>query len=259
MSGILVSDFVIVFLIFLRIIGVLIAAPIFGSDSVPSLIKVFLAAFISYITFLSINVTKVPVETEFLPLALLGAKEMITGLIMGFALNMVFYAISFAGFLIGFNMGLSMAVTFNPASEEGEESVIGQAINIAAILIFLLINGHHYIISAVVASFKVIPLGKFTITEPAYQLLIKYSGAVFVIAVKIASPIIVTYFLVTLAQGIIARVIPQMQIFFVAQPLVTGIGYLILIITLPMYVYFLKNLLKAYETNLYNLIKAMGA
>lgn len=258
MSGILVSDFVIVLLIFLRIIGVFIASPIFGSESIPGLVKVFLAGFIAYITFLTINTNNTPVETEFLPLALLGAKEIITGLIIGFTMNMVFYAVSFAGFLIGFNMGLSMAVTFDP-SAQSEENVIGQAINIIAVLVFLLINGHHYIISAAVASFKIIPIGKFTITEPAYHLLIKYSGAVFIIAVKIASPIIVSYFLVTLAQGIIARVIPQMQIFFVAQPLVTGIGYIILMISLPMYVYFLKNLLKDYEANLYNLIKAMGA
>lgn len=258
MSSLLVTDFVFVLLIFLRIIGVFISAPIFGSDSVPGVVKVFLAAFIAYITFLSINTNKAPVAVEFLPLALLGAKELITGLIIGFSINMVFYAVSFAGFLMGFNMGLNMAVTLNPA-EGSEENVIGEAINIAAILIFLLINGHHYIISATVASFKVIPLGKFTVTEPVFHLLIKYSSAVFIIAVKISSPIMVTYFLITLAQGIIARVIPQMQIFFVAQPLVSGIGYLLLVIIFPMYVYFLKNLLQDYETNLYNLIKAMGA
>jgi flagellar biosynthetic protein FliR len=257
MTEILVPDFVKVLLIFLRILGVFISAPIFGSESLPKLVKVLLSAFIAYITFLSIDTTKIPVATELIPLGIFGMKEILTGLIIGFSLNMVFYGVSFAGYLIGFNMGLTMATAFNPGMET-EENVIGEVINFAAFLIFLFINGHHYIISATVASFKAIPIGKFTITGPAFQLLIKYTGFVFIIAVKIASPIIVSYFLVVLAEGILARVIPQMQIFFVAQPLVTGIGYLLLISSLPVYVFFLKNLLKSYELNLYNLIKAMG-
>lgn len=258
MTNIPVTDFVAVLLIFMRILGVLIASPIFGSNSIPVIVRILLSAFIAYIAFLSLDTNSFPKEVEFLPLAVYGVKEIITGLIIGFALNMVFYAVSYAGLLIGFDMGLSMAIVFNPG-QETEENIIGQALNIMAIFVFFIINGHHYLISATVASFKIIPIGKFVINEPTYQLLIKYTGAVFILAVKIASPIMISYFLIVLAEGILARVIPQMQIFFVAQPLVTGIGYLLLIVALPIYVYFLKNLLKSYETNLYNLIKAMGA
>ena len=62
-----------------------------------------------------------------------------------------------------------------------------------------------------------------------------------------------------IAEGIIARVIPNMQVFFVTQPLKIGLGFALLISVTPVYVYVIKNLLKDYEDNLFQLIKAMGS
>jgi flagellar biosynthetic protein FliR len=98
----------------------------------------------------------------------------------------------------------------------------------------------------------------FTINQSVYQLLVKYSAAVFIIAVKIASPIMVSYFLIYLAEGIIAKVIPQMQVFFVVQPLVVGLGFILLVALAPVYLYVIKYLLKGYEANLMSIIRAMG-
>ncbi|MGE5399342.1 MAG: flagellar biosynthetic protein FliR [Ignavibacteriales bacterium] len=256
--NILVNDFVITLLIFLRIIAVFSSAPIFSNQSFPALGKIFLAGVVAYMTFLTLDIQKIHVDIDFFSIALFGLKEVVTGLIMGFTLNLVFYGISFAGMLIGTDMGLNMASVLNPM-QETEVNVVGQLIDIFAIMIFFMINGHHYIIRAVVTSFKIIPLGKYSLTQPAFDLFIKYTAAVFVIAVKIASPIMVSYFLVHLAEGIIARVIPQMQVFFVTQPLKLGIGFLLLICILPIYMFFLKNLLQNYENSLFDLIKAMGS
>ena len=177
---------------------------------------------------------------------------------MGFSLNLVFYGFSFAGSLMGFDMGLNMAQFFNP-SDETESNLLSQFIYIFAILVFFLINGHHYLIRELSYSFKVIPIGKFTVNKSVLDLLVKYSGNVFVIAVKIASPILISFFLVNIAEGITARVIPQMQIFFVTQPLKIGLGFLMLVATTPLMVFVIKNLLKSFEDNLFTLIKAMGA
>ncbi len=258
MTNILVADFLVVIMIFLRIMGVFTAAPIFGNQSIPVIIRVLISAFIAYITFLTIDTTAIEIQPEFLPLAIFGFKEILTGLIIGFSLNLVFYGISFAGWIVGFNMGLSMANAFNPTTDI-ENNIIGEVFFIFAAIVFFLINGHHYIISAVVASFKVIPLGNFTLNEAAYILLLKYSAAVFVIAIKIASPIIVSYFLVIIGEGIIARVIPQIQVFFITQPLKVGLGFLLLSFAVPMYLYIFKQVLKSYEESLYNLLKAMGS
>lgn len=257
MTEIMIADFVIWFLIFMRIFAAFLAAPVFNSASIPMLVKVFLSVFIAYIAFLSLDKSHIQVDTRFLALSLLAIKELITGLLMGFCVNLVFHGIAFAGMFIGQDMGLSMANVFNP-TEGTDANVIGEVFNILAILLFFLIDGHHYIIRGVVSSLKVVPLGSYTLNSAVFDLFIKYTAAVFVIAVKIASPIMVSFFLVHLAEGIVARVIPQIQVFFVTQPLMIGAGLLFIISLLPVYVFFIKYLLKSYEDLLFGLIRAMG-
>jgi flagellar biosynthetic protein FliR len=257
MINIPIADFVIVLLIFLRILSAFVASPIYGHEGIPALAKVFLSLIISYIVFLTIDKSKILVEYNMAWIFTNAVKEIITGLILGFMLNFVFQGISYSGTLIGFEMGLSMSQVLNPL-DNTSENVVGNIFFYASIVIFFLINGHHYIISGLVYSFSVFQVGTFTLKEPVYLLLINYSFAVFIIAVKITSPIIASYFLIHIGEAIIAKVIPQMQVFFVAQPLMIGIGFMLLITLVPVYLYVIKYLLKGSEDNLYLLIKAMG-
>lgn len=257
MMNIPVTDFVIVLLIFMRIIAAFVVSPIFGDRAFPVIAKIFLALVISYICFLTIDKSKITVEFGVVWLMVNALKEVITGAILGFMLNFVFYAVQFAGSLIGLSMELSMAETLNPI-DGSSTNVISQAYYFASILILFLINGHHYIISGLVYSFSIVHLGKYAITTPVYQLIIQYAGAVFVIAVKIASPILVSFFLVYIGEGILTRVVPQMQVFFVTQPLILILGFFLLVSLTPMYIYAIKSLLHGYEDNLVTIIKAMA-
>jgi len=154
-------------------------------------------------------------------------------------------------------MGLNMSQVFNPV-DESETNILGEIIYLAAVLIFFLINGHHYLIRALEYSFSVVPIGKFSVTQSVFDLLVKYAANVFVIAVKVAAPILISFFLVHIAEGIISRVIPQMQIFFVTQPLKLGLGFVLLAMVAPLLIYVIKGLLKSFEDNLFVLVKAMG-
>lgn len=257
MINLAVGEFIIMILIFLRIISAFASAPIFGQKVVPILVKIFLSMIIAYIISFTIDKSNIVVETNLIWLMTNGIKEIITGLIIGFTLNIVFHGISYAGSMIGFGMQFSLATSLNPFDLTNNND-IGQILYYGTVMVFLLINGHHYIISALVYSFSVVHIGKFSVSEPAFQLLLKYTGAVFVIAFKIASPLIVSYFLVYLAEGIMTKVIPQMQIFFISQPLIIGMGFVLLAGLMPIYVYVMKFLLKDYESKLSLLIKAMG-
>ena len=257
MINIPVADFVIVLLIFMRITAAFTSSPIYGHPAIPALVKVFLSLIISYIVFLTIDKSQIQVELSIAWLFVNAVKEILTGLIIGFTLNFIFHGITYAGMLIGFDMGLAMASELNPI-DGTSGNVVGDFIYYSSILLFFLINGHHYIITSLVYSFAVIHIGKFTINQPVYDLIVKYSGAVFIIAVKIASPILVSFLLIQIAEGIMSKVIPQMQIFFVAQPLLIGIGLFMLASLVPVYIYVIKYLLKGYEDNLVILIRAMG-
>lgn len=253
-----VREFIILFLIFLRISSALVSAPFFGNKIIPAVTKVFISLVISYIIFLSTDHSAIKdVPTGWL-LLVYSFKEVITGLIIGFALQFVFFGVSYAGTLIGFEIGLNLAEVFNP-SEEINSNIIGELLYYSAIMIFLLINGHHYLIRALQQSFNIIGIGMFSFHEPLYQTIIKLAGSVFVIAVKIATPIIVSFFLINIAEGIVSRMIPNMQVFFVTQPLKVGLGLFMLGVISPVFIYIIKDLLRNYENQLYVLITSMSS
>jgi len=257
MTNILINDFIIVLFILLRIVSAFVASPFYGHVAIPGQVKVLLALVIAYMTFLSLPNRELNVEITLWMFFFFGVKEVFTGLIIGYSLNIIFYGISFAGSLMGIEMGLSMAEVFNPLADSNN-NVIGDIMYFMALLIFLMIDGHHYLIRGLIYSFRVIPIGKLALSDSFLTLLLRYSGAVFVIAVKIASPLMVTFFLVNIASGVITRIIPQMQVFFVTQPLMLGLGFFMIIAVIPIYIYVIKNLLKDYEDQLYQIIRAMG-
>lgn len=257
MTEILVTHFIIFLFVFVRIISVFTSAPLFSNENFPILAKIGLSLVTAYLIFTFIDKGNIQLEISLWFIAINVLKEIVTGLIIGFSINIVFYAVSFAGSLMGFDIGLAMANVFNP-SEGTQNNVIGEYIYILAVLIFLLINGHHYIIRGITYSFTIIPLGHYSINAEVYDYIVKLGAAVFILAVKMASPIMVTFFLVHIGAGILARIIPQMQVFFVLYPLKIGLGIFLLILTTPLYLYIIKSLLSSYEEKLYKLIQLMS-
>ncbi len=258
MAEILTIDFLTGIMIFLRISAMFVFAPIYNSDNIPVLVRLALALIVTYIAFFSVDKIIIPQNFGFVILILYGIKEILTGVIMGMTLNIVFHGVSFAGLLFGRDMGLAMTQMFDPSSNT-QGNIISTLLVLTIIVVFVLINGHHFVVQAVTYSFKIIPIGKFQVTESVYKLLVKYSASIFILAVKIASPVIVAFFLVHLASGIIARVSPSFQVFFVLLPLKLMLGVLLLALVTPLYVYLFKDLIYQYEKDLFELVKAIGA
>jgi flagellar biosynthetic protein FliR len=257
LTEVLVGDFVTGLLIFLRITAMIFVAPVFNSTFVPKFVKLLLSLTVTYVIFFTVPKMEFSPDDSLLPLALYGIKEVITGLIMGYMLNFVFWALSFAGFLLSREIGLMMANMFDPNSE-ANDNIIGALLVFLGIMIFFIIKGPEYIITSLSFSFKAIPLGSFTFNESVFQLIIRLSAQVFVLGLKIASPLIVAFFLVHVASGIISRISPTFQVFFVLLPLKLGLGIFLMILMLPVFAYAIRDILSGYENNLMELLKAMS-
>jgi flagellar biosynthesis protein FliR len=256
MTELFISDFLTGVMIFLRIGAMLAFSPIYGNTAIPMLPRLALALVISYIVFFSVPAYPFSADENFLFLILFGIKESLVGITMGFVLGMVFQGISFAGLLVGRDMGLAMSSMFDPITGD-DGNIIATLLSMAAGIVFILINGHHFIIESLAYSFKVIPLGGFKVTEAALDLIIKYSGSIFILAVKISSPIVVAFFLIHIASGIISRVSPSFQVFFVLLPLKIGLGIFLMILVMPLYIYLFRALLFEYEDKLIEIIKVL--
>jgi flagellar biosynthesis protein FliR len=257
MTELLVSDFITGLMIFIRIGAMLTVVPFYNSNSIPALVRLALSLIITYMIFFNVEAYPFKVDDSLALLFIFGFKEVFVGVIMGFTLNIVFQGISFAGLLVGRDMGLAMSSMFDPVSGD-DGNIVATILSMAAVIVFILINGHHFVVQSLSYSFTVIPIGGFAVTESAYELIVKYSGSIFVLSVKIASPLIVAYFLIHLASGIIARVSPSFQVFFVLIPLKIGVGLFLLVLVMPLYIYLFRDLMYEYEGKLFEILKVLS-
>ena len=182
-----------------------------------------------------------PTVTGPVALALGLFREIILGAAIGLAVKIFFAAAQLAGQTVGYQMGMAIANVMDPATS-AQVPILAQFNNLIAVLIFLVINAHHWFIRALAESFNRIPLGGFDFSPAVFEHLIRLSSTMFLVAVKIGAPVIVALLLTSVALGLVARTVPQMNIFMVAMPLKIVIGLVFLGICLPHMVSFLRQL-----------------
>ncbi|MCP4703399.1 MAG: flagellar type III secretion system protein FliR [candidate division Zixibacteria bacterium] len=221
-------------LITFRAGGLFLTAPILGHHSIPMTIRAGFAVVLAIVLIPFASQAPMPAVESIWLLALLAAKELMVGLILGFLFSLLFSGIRMGGGIVGFQMGLLMANVLDP--EAGSQiSVIAEFWIVIASLIFLAIDGHHAIIAAFADSYKLLPVGAVSFTGPAGEAIVRMSAYAFTMAVKISAPIVITLFLVSVSLGVVARTVPQMNIFIVGMPLKIGIGFLVMAMVLPIF------------------------
>lgn len=243
-------------LIFARVGAILLTAPLFSSGSIPVHVKVGLSFMLAVIVFplVSVNDTFV-----LLPIASLGiamAGEVLIGVIIGFTARLLFAAVQLAGQLVGFQMGFGIVNVIDPQTS-AQVSIIAQFENIITLLTFLALNAHHFFILAIAKSFEVVPLLTFSFTNSLMEALLRLSCDMFVVAAKVAAPIIAILLFTSVALGLLARTVPQMNIFIVGFPLKLAIGLLAVGLTLPLLSAMLRNLFQGLGEDIAVLMKLM--
>lgn len=249
------TQLVLFVMLFLRSSALIAVAPVLGHLSVPVQVKVALALVLAFVLYPVLAATAPAMDLHLVGLAILAIQEVATGLLIGFAMGLIFAGVRAAGEIIGFELGLSIATAFDP--ETGANNILGGFLYLIMLMVFLLINGHHFVLQALVLSYTAIPLGGFTVLGAVADTLIGLTMVVFMVALKCAAPIIVASFLVNLGLAILARVAPQVNVFMVSFPLKIGIGLVVLMTSAPLLVYVFKSLLTGFEEDILHLIRVM--
>ncbi|MBI5471714.1 MAG: flagellar biosynthetic protein FliR [Ignavibacteriae bacterium] len=251
-----VSQFLIFVMLFARVTALIVVAPILGHQSIPVQIKVAIGLFLAFVMYPNAAGTEQVVEAEFLPIVIMALKEVIVGLIIGFATGLIFAGVRYAGDLIAMDIGISMAAMFDPESNT-QSSIISEFLYLTMAMIFLLLNGHHFVLEALHLSYAAVPIGGLAVTGAVSAILIKLTGMTFVIAAKLAAPIMVSMFLINLAVSILSRVMPQMNIFAVVFPVKIGVGFFVVMVSIPLLAFVFQKLLSSFEANILELVKVM--
>jgi len=241
-------------LLMIRVGGIMVSAPIFSNRTIPKKITLSMSLGLTIVLMpLFINTT-LPVMPSFIDLLILCFRELLFGILIVLVFSMIFVGIRLAGAVVGYQIGFSMVNVMNPNSTT-PVSILGEFWFLLGTLIFLFINGHHVIISGLVDSFRIVPLGASIPSGPIGEWFMKYTSLVFVLAIKFAAPVILTVFLSEVAMGVLARTMPQMNIFIVGFPLKIFTGLFMVGISLPVFSFVLQKVCANLDHELAYLMK----
>ncbi|MBI5183078.1 MAG: flagellar type III secretion system protein FliR [Nitrospinae bacterium] len=243
--------------IFIRVGALLFFAPIFGSRNVPLQMKVGLTFILSIIVYPMVKVNLNHIPEGIFPMAILMIGEIFIGITIGFITMLIFAGIQLAGNVVGFQMGFDIVNIIDP-STTSQISIIAQLQNIIALLIFLSINAHHLFIKAIIDSFELIPPLGSHFNGALIAMIVSLAGDIFEIAVKVGAPIMATLLFTSVAMGLIARTVPEMNVFIVGFPLKIAVGLLMIGVSLPFFSILLKGIFDGMGRDMYKLLRLMG-
>ena len=244
------------FLVFLRVGAIIMFMPVFDSKSIPLFFKVALAFTTSIVLFPMLDLDPLPVFNNVYAMGIKVMGEILIGLVIGFSVKLIFAGIQLAGQLAGYQMGMALANVMDPSSSQ-QVPLLAQFTNLVGLLIFITINAHYWFIKALTNSFQMVPPLHVNFRGSLMEHLIKMSGNMFVIGIQVGAPVIAAMLITSVAFGLIARTVPQMNVFIVAMPLKIGVGLLFLGFSLPYFSTFLQKIFGGLGQNIILMLKAM--
>ncbi len=235
---------------FLRIGAILFALPIFGDAPVPIRTRLMLAAALTGVVAptLASGWAQVPNDPiGYLPLIL---REISIGLVIGFTSKIIFEGVVMAASVVGFQMGFGAANLFIP--DAGQQMNSFTALHrLIVMLIFFSLNLHHLFISGIIETFRTIPAGAAIIGPNLVELLSDLTASIFQIGIQLAAPVLISLIFTMAALGLMARTVPQLNVFALSFPISLFVGMVIYAATLPLYPTWLQErFLEGYDKTL---------
>ncbi len=214
-----------------RVLPVVLLTPFLGGEAVPSEVRLGLGVLMGLILYplMMEQVQTVP-TTPVLFVAMM-LKELFLGLAMSFIVDLVFQAANSAGQLIDFMSGTNQAQLMVPSLQQQVTLFANLKLQLT-VVVFLTLGGHHLVIQALAESLQLIPLDQYPHFHagfwPFFDLIVRVFGDMMRIALALSSPVLLATFMTDLALGMINRVAPQVQVFFVSMQIKPAVSVLVM-------------------------------
>ncbi|WP_262416604.1 flagellar biosynthetic protein FliR [Paenibacillus sinensis] len=247
-------------LIFCRITAFFVVVPVFSSRNIPMSFKIGLSFFVSLVVFTARG-TGIVVQED-LNLVLLIVREVLIGLLLGFIGYLMFMMIQTAGSFIDMQIGFAIANVIDPMTGVSAP-LLGNFKYMIALLLFLGMNGHHYLIDAIVSSYNWVPLDNSILSKmmdgSLSDFLIRTFGQAFMLALQMSAPLVTALFLTDIGLAFLARTAPQYNVFVIGVPLKIIVGLALLMLLMPTMAVLFQNLFNIMFESMRNLLTIMGA
>lgn len=226
------GEFLFVFLlVFVRFGTAMIIMPGIGDTFVSPQVRLLFALALSFVIAPALGDVIPPPPPSLFMLLLIIIKEAIIGFFIGLVARIMMSALSVAGMVISMQSGLASAMVFNPTMA-GQGSIIGSFFSVTAVALLFATNLHHLMIMAVYNSYDLFTFGALNSIGDLADVMARLVNDAFRIGFQFATPFIVISLMMYLALGILARLMPQLQVFFIALPLQILVSMFVLMVTL---------------------------
>lgn len=215
------------FLIFARIGTILMLMPALGEQTIPARMRLSFALVFSFILYPVIlpHLGAVPGNVAGLAAAL--GHELAIGFIIGGLTRLILTAAQVAGAVIAYQMGLSMAQTADPTQSGVQGAIVGNFLAMLGVVLIFTTDLHHMLLAGAYASYDYFPPDQPLMLGDAAEMAVRIIAQSFIIGVQMAAPLLVFGLVFYLGLGILGRLMPQIQVFFMAMPANIIIGLIL--------------------------------
>ncbi len=231
-------------LIYARMMPIIAMSPFLGGQLITARIKILLSMLLTIVItpYFYINAGEIPVSYAIIFFFM---KEVFIGMVIGFYVSLIYYAIQGAGFVIDQARGQTQGASFDPFLS-AQVSNIGEYLNLLSIVLFFVINGHLIFINEISSSYLIVPIDSF----PQFQFshimtVLKFSSGFFVIALRLSVPVLLVILSVDIFMGIVNKLAASVNVFFISMPLKAFAGILVFLLALPLYFGEIKSILSS--------------
>ncbi len=251
-------------LVFFRVSGATLSAPLFSNRSFPLRIRIWVAFLLAVICFpLAWDKTTVGTFSglfQGMPVMVLAVgSEIFLGWCLGFIASLMVWGAQLAGHIFDQEIGLSIGAVFDPVTEV-QGAIVTQLLFTLALLVFVLLDGHHLVIISVVRSFEVVPPGSFPFSAASGDFIVSgVGGELWQVGLRLALPTMAALLMVTVAMAILARVVPEMNIFVLGFALRVGLGLMLATLLLPFLVDVFREVLVTTDRLLGEFLELLAA
>lgn len=241
----------------MRVSIVMFMLPIFSTNNIPISVKAAISVIFTLGVWPHISVSGAIMPQHPFEVVLMMLGEVVLGLVLSMAVNFLFMGIQSGGELLGFQMGFTM-INFADPLTGNQTGATAFFIWMVSALTFLVLDGHLYMIQGFVASFRIVPPGGLVVGDVVLDQVIRLSAEVFVLALKIAAPVMVALFLVEVALGMMARTSPQIHIMEFGFPIKISVGFFFIGLIFQIMAQHIGSFISGMDGLFTNILRAMS-
>jgi flagellar biosynthetic protein FliR len=227
-------------LIMTRLSGFFLFLPVFSWKAVPMRLRVATVVLLSICFTIWTGYQPVVTSMNVVQMILLLLQEATYGLALGLIVYIIFSIVKVAVRIIEREMGLAMAEIIDPLTGEGMQP-LGGLVDMIFILLFLSVNGHHLLLLIITRSYETFPVGTIPSIQVMTDGLISASSIMFIAGLRMAAPMMAAFMVMLVVLGIVARVVPEMNVLFVSMPVRVGLGLIMIVVFVPFLQEFLQE------------------